>query len=199
MSRTTMPVALVAILALAVPSKVNGQMHLTIHSGRISLGATGATVQQILGEWARIGQTTIVNADAAPDEPITLQLENVPEGQALDILLRSVGGYIAVSRPVTEANRSRFARVIVVGPRRASAANAELATDTSRGRPGDGSAELAAALADPDPDVRIRALDRWAEQPGDTLDPVTHALVDPDESVRARAQALLDEVLARPR
>jgi hypothetical protein len=49
----------------------------------------------------------------------------------------------------------------------------------------------------PDPRVRIRALETWAQHPGETLDPVTYALVDPDESVRARAQDLLEATLAR--
>lgn len=57
--------------------------------------------------------------------------------------------------------------------------------------------KLVAALNDPDPRVRIRALEAWAQHPGEDLNPVTHALVDPDESVRARARELLEAVLAR--
>ena len=56
---------------------------------------------------------------------------------------------------------------------------------------------LAQLLRDPDPNVRIQALDAWARQPGESLDPVTYALVDPDESVRARAQELLEQELVR--
>ncbi len=56
---------------------------------------------------------------------------------------------------------------------------------------------LAEALNSPDPRVRMRALETWAQHPGDKLDPVTYALMDPDESVRARAQELLEAVLAR--
>jgi len=50
---------------------------------------------------------------------------------------------------------------------------------------------------DPDPNIRLDALEAWALAPRQTLDPVTYALVDPDESVRARAQELFEEVLAR--
>ena len=56
---------------------------------------------------------------------------------------------------------------------------------------------LAEALSNPDPRVRIRALETWAQHTGDKLDPVTYALVDPDESVRTRAQELLEAVVAR--
>ena len=61
--------------------------------------------------------------------------------------------------------------------------------------------ELPARVADaynsPDPRVRIRALETWAQHPGEDLNPLTYALVDPDDSVRARAQELLEAVLAR--
>ena len=56
---------------------------------------------------------------------------------------------------------------------------------------------LAAAREDPDPNVRLHALNAWAQHPGESLDPATYALVDPDETVRARAQELVEETLAR--
>lgn len=55
---------------------------------------------------------------------------------------------------------------------------------------------LAAARDDPDPNVRLDALETWAQNPGESLDPVTNALVDPDESVRTRAQELVERVWA---
>ena len=56
---------------------------------------------------------------------------------------------------------------------------------------------LAEMLHASDPNVRIQALDAWAQRPGESLDDVTYALVDPDESVRARAQEVLEQELAR--
>ncbi len=56
---------------------------------------------------------------------------------------------------------------------------------------------FAAARDDPDPNVRLHALETWAQNPGENLDPLTYALVDPDETVRARAQELLEQELAR--
>jgi hypothetical protein len=51
--------------------------------------------------------------------------------------------------------------------------------------------------ADPDPTIRLYALEAWALHPGPTLDPVTYALVDADEAVRERAQEVFEELLAR--
>ena len=59
-----------------------------MQNGRVSLVAKDATVRQILAEWARVGQTKIVNVERVPGGPVTLELTNVPEAQALDVLLR---------------------------------------------------------------------------------------------------------------
>jgi glycosyltransferase involved in cell wall biosynthesis len=82
---------------------------LQFNDGRVSITATGATVPQILAEWARVGGTLIVNAEAAGAAPVDLQLTDVSEEQALQILLRQ-------------------ANVVVVG----HAAGAELSAGASR-------------------------------------------------------------------
>ena len=48
-------------------------------TGRSSLVAKDATVRQILAEWARVGQTRIVNGERIAGGPVTLELTNVPE------------------------------------------------------------------------------------------------------------------------
>lgn len=53
------------------------------------------------------------------------------------------------------------------------------------------------ARDDPDPRVRLSAIEAWAQNPGENLDPITYALVEPDESMRTCAQELLEEALAR--
>ena len=42
-------------------------------------------LRQILEEWARLGQTTIVNGDKLTGPPMTLQLVDRPEREVLDI------------------------------------------------------------------------------------------------------------------
>ncbi len=56
---------------------------------------------------------------------------------------------------------------------------------------------LTEAQNDPDPRIRLNAIEAWARNPTESLDPITYSLVDPDESVRARAQKLLEDRLAR--
>jgi hypothetical protein len=90
------------------------EVHLIIRDGHVDLDARDATVRQILAEWARVGQTRIVNGEGVTGGPVTLQLSNVPEAQALEILLRSVSGYMTAPRPVDVSNASRFDRILVM-------------------------------------------------------------------------------------
>jgi hypothetical protein len=45
---------------------------------------------------------------------MSIELNNVPESQALEVLLRAMSGYIAAPRAVDVANLSRFDRIIVM-------------------------------------------------------------------------------------
>jgi hypothetical protein len=111
----TMKTAILGAAAcLCIAATASADVHVTMQSGRVSLVAKDATVRQILTEWARVGQTKIVNVERLPGGPITLQLDNVTESQALEILLRTLSGYITAPRPVDVANLSHFDRIIIM-------------------------------------------------------------------------------------
>jgi hypothetical protein len=107
------PIITVAALLAAV-STASADVQLTMQNGRVSLTAKDATVRQILAEWARVGDTKIVNMERVPGGPVTLELTNVPEAQALEIVLRPLSGYITAPRPVEATNLSRFDRIILM-------------------------------------------------------------------------------------
>lgn len=109
----TIVFTLVAV-ALAA-STASADVRLTIQNGRVTLVAKDATVRQILTEWARVGQTQIVNVERIPGGPQTIELTNVPEAEALDVLLRTVSGFIAAPRIVpAAATASQFDRIVVM-------------------------------------------------------------------------------------
>src|SRR5690349_12635277 len=116
------------VACLATASAASADVQVLLNNGRVSIVAKDATVRQILAEWARVGQTKVVNVDRIPGGPLTLELNNVPEGQALDVLLRSVSGYLAAPRQAVAANLSVFDRIIVMptsaAPRPAATAQA---------------------------------------------------------------------------
>jgi hypothetical protein len=107
-------VILTSAVFLITAAGASADVQLTMQNGRVSLVAKDATVRQILAEWARVGDTKIVNMERVPGGPVTLELTNVPEAQALEVLLRPLSGYITAPRPVETANLSRFDRIILM-------------------------------------------------------------------------------------
>lgn len=111
--RVLISAALAACIALPIGAAAQ-QVRLTLADGRATLHATDAPPAAILAEWARLGGTRIVDAERLTGAPLTLTLENVPEREALDIVLRSAAGYIAAARPPGATGASSFDRIIVM-------------------------------------------------------------------------------------
>jgi hypothetical protein len=107
----TVIAALVSLLA-AVPARADVQLKL--QDGRVWLDATNATASQILAVWAKVGQTRIVNGERLSAPAITLQLNGVPESEALDLVLRSASGFVAAPRPVRLTDASLFDRILIL-------------------------------------------------------------------------------------
>jgi hypothetical protein len=101
------------VVGLAAPSFA-GQVTLVIRGGLVTLEAKDATLREIFAEWARVGRTQVVNAERVPAGPLTVQLTDVPERQALDTLLRSAAGFLAVPRAVPEASASMYDRIVLM-------------------------------------------------------------------------------------
>lgn len=100
-----------SLVLLATPAAA--EVQLTIDGGRVTLSAKNATVGQILAEWAKVGQTKIVNGERVAGGPVTMELTNVPELDAIEILLRSAGGYVLAPRRVETAQASRYDRILI--------------------------------------------------------------------------------------
>ena len=99
-----------------------GELSIKIANGRATIIAKEVPVRQILAEWARVGETKVVNGEKVVGGPVTLELIDVPEKEALDILLRTAAGYIAAPRPANLTGASQFDRVIVLATSRPPAA-----------------------------------------------------------------------------
>lgn len=130
MKNTLMRRVLLAALAVGISQPLfaaPGDLKLTMQDGRVTLIAENVPVRQILQEWARIGQAKIVNAEKLSGPALTVQLVNVPERDALDIVLRSAAGYIAAPRQVAVAGAAAFDRITILATSRAPAATATAA------------------------------------------------------------------------
>jgi hypothetical protein len=107
-------IVIAAVVVMSVAATASADVQLSIQNGRVTLVAKDATVRQILAEWARVGQTRIVNVDRIPGGPVTLELRDVSEQQALRVLLRSLGGYVTALRATAVADASVFDRILVM-------------------------------------------------------------------------------------
>ena len=102
------------VLAAAVTAQAQ-TVKVEFLMGKVTLTAQNASVRTIINEWARVGGIRVINPERLSATPVTLQLTGVPERQALDILLRDVGGYMLGPRQTELVpGISAFDRLMVV-------------------------------------------------------------------------------------
>lgn len=97
-----------------ISSASAGDLTVKIAGGKATVIAKDVTLRQILAEWARVGNTKIVNGEKLAGGPISLELVDVPEKEALDILLRSAAGYVTGPRQAGMVGASLYDRVMIL-------------------------------------------------------------------------------------
>jgi hypothetical protein len=128
-------VILMVLVAGSASLVAAGDLTLTLANGRATLIAQDVPLRQILDEWARVGNTIIVNGDKLMGPPMTLQLVDRPEREVLDLLLRSASGYIAAPRGGNLAGASQFEKVMILPVSRGPVGMASTPPPTQFGRP----------------------------------------------------------------
>lgn len=106
--------ALAACAWLAFAPAARAEVQLSLRGGRVTIVARNATLRQILTEWARVGKTAVINLERVPGGPLTLELHDVPESEALDVLLRNLSGYMAAPRTSPVAEGSIYSAIAVM-------------------------------------------------------------------------------------
>ncbi len=128
--------AVALVLLSALPAQAQ-QLTLQINSGRVSLDAVNVPARQILAEWSRIGGTKVVGAEKITGTPLTLKLVDMPERQALDIILRNVAGFMAAPRQASALpGASAYDRILIMAT--SSVVPAQPAAAAGRNAPGTG-------------------------------------------------------------
>ena len=103
-----------ALLLVCAGTSSAQTVKLDFVNGQVTLITQNAPVSSILAEWARRGGTRIVNGERVPGVPLTLELRDVPERQALDVILRGVAGYMIAAREIPGSGPSRIDRVMIL-------------------------------------------------------------------------------------
>lgn len=141
--------ALLGLLAtVAMPAAAN-ELQLTIANGRVTLIAQDVPVRQILAEWARLGQTKIINGEKLTGPPLTLHIVDKPEREVLETVLRSASGYVAAPR-TAGVGASVFETVMIMPTSRPPAVTAS-APQPFNQRPGFPQAQQAPPMPQPMP------------------------------------------------
>jgi hypothetical protein len=103
-----------ALLLVFASAATAQSVTVEFNNGQVSLRAQNAPIRAILAEWARRGGATIVNGERVTGAPVTLELIGIPERQALDIVLRSVAGYMLAPRRAGTTGASMFDRILIL-------------------------------------------------------------------------------------
>ena len=182
---------LIAAAVLAASPAAGQTADVSFAAGRVTITAHETPLAVILGAWERHGGSQFVGAGRLPVQPVSVQLVDVPEREALRVLLRSAAGYVALPKAATPAGASAYDRVLIMAERAPAAARRLRAgvpgsVADADGRPGLMDAPAgASAAADPGGPDEFADLD---DEDFDDLDELE--LV---ESLRRRYQAATAE------
>jgi hypothetical protein len=130
-------IAFLLVLTIAWPAGAQQHLKLELKDGRATLEANGVPARLILAEWAKVGGTKVVGGDKVTGAPLTLKLIDMPERQALDIILRNVAGFMAAPRQASAApGASTYDRILILASSSAPAQAAGAARPNAPGTPG---------------------------------------------------------------
>jgi hypothetical protein len=110
MRRTLLVFALSCVCAVPAAAQ---QLTVAFNEGLVTIDANGVPVRAILNEWAKQGGTKVVGLERVSGAPLTVKLVDVPEAKALEVVLRSVAGYLAAPRSAG-TGPSRYDRILVM-------------------------------------------------------------------------------------
>lgn len=103
----------IALSGLAAVPAAAQQLTLEFNAGLVTVDAANVPVRTILNEWAKRGGTKVIGSERISGAPLTIKLVDVPEAKALEVILRSVAGYMAAPRS-TGQGASVYDRILVM-------------------------------------------------------------------------------------
>ena len=117
----------IAAGALAASPAAGQAPDVSFAARRVTVIAHETTLAAILDAWERHGGSQFVGAGSLPDHPVSVQLVDVPEREALRVLLRSADGYVAIPGADSRPGGSAYDRVVIMATTASPAARRPLA------------------------------------------------------------------------
>jgi hypothetical protein len=103
----------VAVSTVAFSTDAAAQM-LAFDRGRVTVNAAAVAPSALLAEWARVGQTEVVNLERVAGPAVTITAAGLPEAKLLELILGGAN-YVVVARgePWPSPNVSSFKRILI--------------------------------------------------------------------------------------
>ena len=106
---------LVAAVWLAAAGPAAGQVQeVSFDAGRVTITARETPLAAILDAWEQHGGSRFVGAGRLSERSVAVRLVDVDEREALRVLLRSAGGYVAIPRSAPAPGASAFDRIFIM-------------------------------------------------------------------------------------
>lgn len=190
MARCSAARTLYVAAALLAAAPAAGQApEVSFAAGRVTITAQAAPLAAVLDAWERRGDARFVDAARLPEQSVTVQLVDVSELDALRVLLRSAGGYVAIPKAVPAPGTSAYDRVLIMAGRGSGAARslpADRADSAAAGSAGGRPQRAEPAQAETSAAAELHELDDMDEvDDTDELDLV--------ETLRRRYQSAVPE------
>lgn len=125
-----------AVILLGCAASSGAQtVSLQFNNGKVTVNAQNASIRTILTEWARLGGTRIVNHERLGGAPVTVELTDVPEQKAIDVLLRTAAGYVVTARQGSGTGASMIGGLVILPTTSAPRAPAAITFGTATAAP----------------------------------------------------------------
>ncbi len=152
----------------------------TFQDGRLSVKAQGLPLKSILDEISQKTMVAIIRADGVGGQPTTVGFRDLTAEEGLRQILKDYDTFFFYG---AEKEAPASLKVVWVYPKGKGKGFAPVPPETWAS-----TKEVEGMLADPDPEIRGRAIDALVERKrGQALDAVLQALHDTDDKVRTRA------------
>ena len=180
--------------AVYVVHAAEASFTVSVHGDRLTVQLDRAPLGRVLAELARQARIRVQLPSSMRADPISDAFLDMTLEQGISRLLQGRSVAMFHENPSAQSGRSGDIALtqIWILPKQGQAATVSvLDAEETWSRP--------AFLDDPDPAVRLAALDEFADRrDAVALDTFAQAMVDEDEKVRAKAQALFDQALSQP-
>ena len=194
---TSVLTALIIAAVLAAVPAAGQTADVSFAAGRVTVAAHETPLAAILGAWERHGGSRFVGAGRLSDRPVSVQLVDVPEREALRVLLRSAAGYVAIPNAVPQPGASAYDRVLIMTETASAAARRPQAAGPGSGGGADGQPRLTDAPAGASAAVNLGEVDTSDDLDEEDFDDLDE--LELVESLRRRYQAATaDEETAAP-